>query len=541
MYLVPVSACQRSILLIFCCWLSISLSAQTPDSTLSKISNLPSRLFDRIEKKTASLNQQLNDQTQKYIRRMIRQEDRLRNRLSKMDSAGAAQLFANTGQRYGALAGRLQQDSGRKSMVIQGVYRPWTDSLQMVAGFMQEHASQPSVGGELQNVNGQVQNLTSGVTGKLQGATSQLQALQAKFQDANILQQYMQQRQAQIQQYLSRYSNLPSSITNSFSQYKAQVYYYKQQVEIYRDILNDPDKMLQTALAVLDKVPAFSNFVKSHSMLSGIVPGGSAPPVTSAPEKPGQGLPGRDQVLASLQEQMGKNGPSAEALAKKAMSSATESASGGSGSSSGGSMGSLGSIGSLASLGSVTSLSGLAARLPGSGGGGGTTVDPGFKPNSEKGKSFGNRLEFGVNLQNTPSTYFFPTTTDLGVSLGYKLNDNNRVGVGASYKVGWAGDIHHIQVSSQGASLRSFLDVQIKRSWFVSGGLELNYQQPIYNIHLLRNLDNWQPSGLIGFSKIISMKTKVFKNTKLQFLWDFLAYYQVPVAQPLVFRVGYSF
>jgi hypothetical protein len=37
------------------------------------------------------------------------------------------------------------------------------------------------------------------------------------------------------------------------------------------------------------------------------------------------------------------------------------------------------------------------------------------------------------------------------------------------------------------------------------------------------------------------MKTKVFKNTKLQFLWDFLSYYQVPAAQPFVFRLGYSF
>lgn len=549
MYLVPVSACQRSILLIFCCWLSIGLSAQTPDSTLSKISDLPSRLFDRIEKKTASLNQQLNDQTQKYVRRMIRQEDRLRNRLSKMDSAGAAQLFANTGQRYGALAGRLQQDTGRQNLLIQGVYRPYTDSTQMVMAFMQGKAQ--SASGQLQSAPTELQGVTSNVTtklqtvtGKLQGATSELQALQAKLQDANVLQQYMQQRQQMIQQYLSKYAQLPSGISNTFNQYKAQVYYYKQQVDVYKDMLNDPDKLLQTALSVLDKVPAFNNFVKSHSMLSPFIPEGAAPPVTANSGKPGQGLPSRSQVLATLQEQMGgKTGPSAEALAKQKIQSATGP---GSGSGSGSGAGS----GSSSAMGSMASISALAGSLPGLGGSGsgsigsgttGASSGPGFQPNSQKGRPLWGRLEFGVNLQNLPSTNFYPTTTDLGVSLGYKLNDKNRIGIGASYKIGWAGNLQHLQVSSQGASVRSFLDIRIKDSWFASGGLEYNYQQPVYTIHLLRSLDNWQPAGLIGVSKIVSVNSKVLKNAKLQFLWNFLSSYTIPQTQPFIFRVGYSF
>ena len=168
-------------------------------------------------------------------------------------------------------------------------------------------------------------------------------------------------------------------------------------------------------------------------------------------------------------------------------------------------------------------------------------VPPGFKPNGQKTKTFLHRLEYGVNLQTDHSTSYYPTTTDIGVSLGYKLNDHNRVGIGASYKVGWGSDIQHIRVSSQGASLRSFLDIQVKKTWFASGGFEYNYQQPFYSFHVLKDLSNWQQSGLIGASKIISMKTKVFKNTKLQVLWDFLSYQQIPKAQPFQFRVGYSF
>lgn len=129
----------------------------------------------------------------------------------------------------------------------------------------------------------------------------------------------------------------------------------------------------------------------------------------------------------------------------------------------------------------------------------------------------------------------------MGLSLGYKLNDHNRVGIGAGYKLGWGSDIQHIHITSQGASLRSFLDIQVKKSWFASGGFEYNYQRSVYSLHLLKDMQNWTPSGLIGVSKIMSMKTKVFKNTKLQLLWDFLSYEQVPKTQPFLFRIGYSF
>jgi hypothetical protein len=53
--------------------------------------------------------------------------------------------------------------------------------------------------------------------------------------------------------------------------------------------------------------------------------------------------------------------------------------------------------------------------------------------------------------------------------------------------------------------------------------------------------DSWQESGLLGISKIISVKSKLFKKTKVQLLWDFLSYQQLPRSQPLKFRVGYNF
>jgi hypothetical protein len=144
-------------------------------------------------------------------------------------------------------------------------------------------------------------------------------------------------------------------------------------------------------------------------------------------------------------------------------------------------------------------------------------------------------------MQTLRSTSFFPVTTDLGLSLGYKLNDKSVVGVGASYKLGWGQGFRNIHLSHQGAGLRSYVDWKLKGSFWMSGGYEMNYKTAFDNFYLLRDLNAWQQSGLIGLSKLVSIKSKFFKKTKLQLLWDFLSYQQRPRTQPIVFRIGYNF
>jgi hypothetical protein len=166
---------------------------------------------------------------------------------------------------------------------------------------------------------------------------------------------------------------------------------------------------------------------------------------------------------------------------------------------------------------------------------------PDFKPNDQKTKTFWKRIEYGVNFQTTHNNYYFPTVTDLGLSLGYKLGHSNFVGVGASYKLGWGNGIQHVALSSHGVELRSFLEIKIKGSFSATGGFEYNYTTPFTSFQDIRQIQRWTQSGLIGISKTVSMKSRFFKQTKLQLLWDFLSYQQVPKTQPVLFRIGYNF
>jgi hypothetical protein len=94
-------------------------------------------------------------------------------------------------------------------------------------------------------------------------------------------------------------------------------------------------------------------------------------------------------------------------------------------------------------------------------------------------------------------------------------------------------------VTNQGVGLRSFVDIKLKGSIYITGGGELNYRNEINNVDQLKSFSAWQKSGLLGLTKKVSINKKVKAN--LQLLWDFLSYHQVPQTSPIIFRFGYIF
>jgi hypothetical protein len=319
--------------------------------------------------------------------------------------------------------------------------------------------------------------------------------------------EYIRQRKQQISEYIQQHTNLAGPLGKEYQDMNRDLYYYSQQVRQYREALNDPDKLTKEALNFLNKLPSFQAFMKNNSQLAGLfsLPGNDNAAQSLA------GLQTRSQVSSLIQSQVAAGGQGGTAALQANLQSAQ------------------------------SQLDGYKDKLSRLGGGSGDIDMPDFTPNNQKTKTFWRRLEYGTNVQTTHNNYYFPTVSDLGLSVGYKLNNSSTVGIGASYKLGWGNGINHIALSSQGAGLRSFIDIRIKGSFFATGGLEYNYTTPFSSLQQVRHLDFWTQSGLIGISKTISMKNRVFKKTKLQLLWDFLSYQQMPKTQPVLFRVGYTF
>jgi len=471
---------SRAAFLLLLTILSYACFAQEQSDKADAAVNFPSRFFNRIQQKTASLDNQLTRQTEKYLQRLQRREQRLYKKLYKVDSLGAKALFAGAADRYAALGQKLASDTGGAGLHLSGEYQAYTDSLQGMLKFMKGPQAA--------------------------GALTQLKTLEGKMQDADQIKAYIRERKQQISQYIQQHANLAGLLGKDYQGMNQELYYYSQQVRQYKGMLNDPDKLEKQALAILSKLPAFQSFMKQNSQLAGLfnLPANYGDPGSLA------GLQTRDQVAAIINQQVASAGPRGAAALQANLQSAQ------------------------------SQLDGYKDKLSRLGGGSGDMDMPDFKPNNQKTKTFWRRLEYGTNFQTTRNNYYFPTTSDFGLSVGYKLSDKSTVGVGASYKLGWGNGIQHVAFSSQGLGLRSFIDWQLKGSFYVSGGFEYNYAKPFSSYQQLRAIQDWTTSGLLGISKVISLKSRVFKKTKVQLLWDFMSYGQVPKTQPLIFRIGYT-
>jgi hypothetical protein len=344
-------------------------------------------------------------------------------------------------------------------------------------------------------------------------------SLQDKFQQAEEIKKFIRERRQQLKEQLEKLG-----LVKQLKRFNKQAYYYAAQLKEYKEILKDSKKRERKAIELLSKTKLFQDFMRKNSMLASLfrIPGDPNDPAYMASLA---GLQTRVQVNNLIQQQIAAGGPNAQSQFQLNMQAVQ------------------------------SQLQQLKNKISQYGRGSSDDIMPeGFKPNDQKTKSFFKRLEYGTNIQSQRATNFFPVTSDIGLSLGYKLNDKSVIGVGASYKMGWGRGWNNIRISNQGVGLRSFIDWKIPSPFggvggdlWMSGGYEQNYKTAFSDFNQLRDINAWQTSGLIGFSKMISLHSPkggagegLFKKTKLQLLWDFMSYQQVPRTQPIVLRIGYS-
>jgi hypothetical protein len=467
-----------ALLLIF----SFCTAAQDSSNSLQPLSN---NYFKTVSERASKLDEKLDRKSQKALEQFQKQEERIRKKLSKIDSSKAVEVFGRASEKYNSLEQKLEKGILSKS------YNASLDTILTSLKFLQQNPQWLSKGIEAKQ--------------KLKDAFGKVEDLKTKFQKAEEIKKFIKERRQYLKEQLSQLG-----FAKDLKRLNKQVYYFSQQINEYKSVFNDHKKAEKKALELLSKTKLFQNFLRKNSELASLfrLPGNPDDPVTQASLA---GLQTRAQVNGLIQQQLSAGGPAAQAQFQQNMQQAQ------------------------------SQLNQLKNKLSQFGGGASDMEMPeGFKPNNQKTKGFIDRIELGTNIQSQKANGYFPVTTDLGLSIGYKLNDRSILGIGASYKMGLGKDIRHVKVSHQGAGLRSFVDWKIKGSFWVSGGYEMNYRSEFREIGILKEFNAWQRSGLVGISKIISIQSRFFKKTKLQLLWDLLSYEQVPRTRPIVFRIGYN-
>ena len=365
------------------CVLAVTARAQDSASLYDKAFSLPDKFFSGIHRKADKMQQRLQRSTKKYFRSLAKKEKQLQRKLAKKDPAAAKRIFGDVDQRYDS----LQQLALSPRTKLPNTYSPRLDSMTTALKFLQADGA----GGP-----------TSAVQQKMKAALRDYGDVQGSFNQTQFLQQQITARQRYLKSQLSS-----QGMVKELRQFKEKVYYYRAQVDQYKQMFEQPKKLEATALQMAKKIPAFQKFFNKNSQLARLfrLPGGGGDPVAAIP-----GLQTRNMVMQDLEQRMG-TGPNANA----AMSSSIRTAKSG--------------------------LSAAKKKIKQLGNNGKDLDMPNFQPNEQKSKTFLQRLEFGANAQSTKSNFFFPVTTDLSLSISYRLSPKAVVGVGFSYKLGWGKDI----------------------------------------------------------------------------------------------------
>ena len=432
-------------------------------------------------KKSAQVNDQLTKKSVKYLAKFQRQERKLQQKIEKLNPGNATNVFTDANEKYHEFSQKIKSKTADATKIISGEYNPYLDSLGTSLSFLKQF---------------------NGISDKVKEPLASLNELQNKLQQSEKIKEFIAERKNQIKELLSKYTKIPAGLKKEYDKLNKTAYYYSAQVKEYKEMLKDPKKIEQKALSILNKLPAFQKFMKQNGQLASLFRiNENVDPAQSL-----TGLQTRSSVQALIQQRIASGGPNAGQIIQQNIAQAT------------------------------SELDKLKDKINKFGGGSSDIEIPDFKPNNQKTKKFLQRLEYTTDLQFAKTNNLLPSAANIGLGIGYKLNDKSIIGIGMSYKMGM-GSIQHISFTHQGIGFRSYADYKIKGSLFMSGGYEMNYNAAFKNIGQLKDYNAWQRSALMGVSK----KYKISKKRKgeMKLLYDLLANQHKPVTQAFIFRMGY--
>ncbi|WP_298713522.1 hypothetical protein [Chitinophaga sp.] len=457
------------------------------DSLLAKAEALPNKYLQQVTAKSKRYEKQVEKRASKALRRMIRLEQKMAAKLTKVDSMAAKNIFTNSLDSMQNLQAKIKGKTQALTSALNGNTGGYLDTLANTLGFLK------GAGGLLGSV--------SKTKDKLGKSFGQVKSLQDKLQQASQIRNYIRERRNLLKSQLGQYTNMAKDL----QKVNKEVYYYAQQLKEYQSIFSDRKKAEAKAMELLQKLPAYKDFMARNSQIARLF---NLPGVNSSVNVEEQlaGLQTRSQVEQLIQQRLGGGGPNASQAIRQQMDAAR------------------------------SQIDELKKNFP--------DLDnaaemPDFKPNEMKTKSFLSRLEFGANVQFQRSNQFFPSTGDFAGQVGYRFSKNGIIGLGAAYKLGMGTGFNNIRFSHQGIGARSFADYKLKGTFFVNGGFEYNYNAAFSNPGQLSNAKSWTRSALLGIAKKYKINNKLKGNMTL--LYDFLHNSQVPRTDPVKFRVGYNF
>jgi hypothetical protein len=477
--------------------------AQEQDSlTNDRIASIK-KLAREVKDDTKDFTSKMNAEATRRLQAIQQQEAKLEKHLPKEELEKALQLKDELNKKLDALAGITQAPDSLLKTMFKGQYFARFDSLETLFKF-----ALPKTG-----------DLTI-----IKDAESQIQRLKAELAMLDDCEKWLANREQQWKQLLSANPLEKLQLPKAFGKWQEEALAYKMQVEHYKETIKDPQKIETEALKLLNKLPAFQEFMSKNSELARLFgpPGGSSG--TGLPQgTPIPGLQTRQTLAQELQNRFGANALQSGGALQQQLQNGMDQL----------------SQQQTPSLQNILPELNISTSI---GNGNVGEMTPKQQEHAAlKSKTFKERVEFGWNLQNAMRMQDFPAIRDVGLSLGYKMNPRSVIGVGVAYKFALGESWKNVEWTHEGVGLRSFLDWRISsagskllQNIWITGGFEINYWSRIANDVRWKDLA-WEKSGLVGVTRKIKIGKK---GGKIQILYDVLDFKYPLNIQNFKIRLG---
>jgi hypothetical protein len=477
-----------------------SLSQGVDSMHLHKVEKLAAE----IKSLTEQYGQKINEASVSRLKAIKKQEEKLEKLVPKNELARVENLKDGLTQKLIELE-NISKDPA--SLLKDNLNRPYLarfDSLESLFKFAIPNAANTAI---------------------LEDAAQQIKALKAQLGLLGDSENWLAGREQQWRELLGNNALANLVMPKIFGKWQEEVMAYKLQIAHWKETANDPQKIETEALKLLNKLPAFKEFMSKNGELARLF----GPPAGSTDLPTGTAIPGlqtRQSLAQELQNRFGANALQSGGALQQQIQNGMEQLS-------------SQQQNPLQQL--IGDVQNQVQQL--TNGGQAAAISPQQAERAElKSKTFKQRVEAGWNLQSATRIQDFPAVRDVGLSLGYKLNPRSVVGIGVAYKFALGQSWKDLEWTHEGIGLRSFLDWRISKAGskllqniWLTGGFEMNYWTRIANDVQWKDLA-WQRSGLVGMTKIVKYKKK---EGKAQVFWDYLD--NTGKKPALHFRYGFSF